>query len=45
MSTSVAPDLAPLAAMELTDPDGKKVRLGTLWESRKLVLVFVRHFG
>ena len=45
MSTAVAPDLAPLAAMVLQDPDGAPVRLGTLWEKSKLVLVFVRHFG
>jgi hypothetical protein len=46
VSSAVVPDLAPLAAMVLQDPDGKPVRLGSLWEEGpKRVLVFVRHFG
>jgi peroxiredoxin len=27
------------------DPDGRSIRLGSLWTSRTTVLVFVRHFG
>jgi len=34
--------LAPIA---LEDVAGKKVRLGSLWQRRPVVLVFVRHFG
>jgi hypothetical protein len=34
-----------LAQLTLQDPDGKDVRLGTLWQERPVVLVFVRHFG
>lgn len=34
-----------LAAIELTDADGKPQRLGSLWTARPVVLVFIRHFG
>ena len=34
-----------LADLVLQDPDGKDVRLGSMWETRAVVLVFVRHFG
>lgn len=34
-----------LAAIELTDSDGKPQRLGSLWATRPVVLVFIRHFG
>ena len=34
-----------LAPIELIDPDGQAVRLGTLWEEGPTVLVFLRHYG
>ncbi len=34
-----------LAPIELSDPDGQVVRLGTLWEEGPTVLVFLRHYG
>ena len=39
---SVADRLADIA---LEDADGNKVRLGTLWADRPVVLTFLRHFG
>ena len=39
---SVAHTLAPVQASDL---DGNPVRLGTLWEDRPAVLVFLRPFG
>ena len=34
-----------LAAVEVQDPGGATVRLGTLWESRPIILAMIRHFG
>ena len=34
-----------LSELELVDCDGKAVRLGSLWEKKPAVLVFIRHFG
>lgn len=34
-----------LANIELSDWRGKQTRLGSLWERRPAVLVFIRHFG
>jgi hypothetical protein len=34
-----------LAACELADDKGGKVRLADLWRERPVVLAFVRHFG
>lgn len=34
-----------LAGIELRDWQEKPVRLGSLWEERPVVLVFIRHFG
>jgi hypothetical protein len=34
-----------LATIELTDPDGESVILGSLWESQPVALVFLRHYG
>ncbi len=34
-----------LAACEVLAEDGSKVRLGSLWAERPVVLAFVRHFG
>jgi hypothetical protein len=34
-----------LAGIELRDWRGERVRLGSLWEQRPVVLVFIRHFG
>lgn len=39
---SLAAKLAPLT---LPDPDGRPVRLGSLWAERPAVLVFLRHYG
>ncbi|TDI21693.1 MAG: hypothetical protein E2P06_13690 [Acidobacteria bacterium] len=36
---------AALAPIELPDPDGQPVRLGSLWEDGPSVLVFLRHYG
>jgi hypothetical protein len=44
MTDAVAVSSA-LSDLVLTDPDGQQVRLGSLWASRPIVLVFVRHFG
>lgn len=38
----IATTLGPL---ELAGWSGGRVRLGTLWEQRPVVLVFIRHFG
>ena len=34
-----------LASIELPDPDGSVVRLGSLWEHTPAVIVFLRHYG
>jgi hypothetical protein len=34
-----------LAGIELSDWEGRRVRLGALWRERTVVLVFIRHFG
>lgn len=34
-----------LAGIELSDWQGRRVRLGTLWQEQPVVLVFIRHFG
>ena len=34
-----------LGLIEVLDPEGNGVRLGTIWETKPVVLVFVRHFG
>jgi hypothetical protein len=45
-SGDVAFDVAHvLAPVQATDLEGRPVRLGTLWEDRAAVLVFLRHFG
>lgn len=36
---------AALASLVLPDPDGREVRLGSLWEERPAVVVFLRHYG
>jgi cytochrome oxidase Cu insertion factor (SCO1/SenC/PrrC family) len=36
---------AALAPVELPDPDGNPVRLGTLWEDAPAIVVFLRHYG
>jgi hypothetical protein len=41
-----APDrMDELANVVLQDSDGDQVRLGSLWEERPAVLVFLRHYG
>jgi hypothetical protein len=42
MSTSLSAALAPIV---LPDPDGREVRLGSLWQERPAVVVFLRHYG
>ena len=39
------PKSNPLSDLELAGVDGDPVRLGDLWETRPVVLVFLRHFG
>jgi hypothetical protein len=34
-----------LAGIELEASSGERVRVGSLWESRPVVLAFIRHFG
>jgi hypothetical protein len=34
-----------LAGIELSDWRRERVRLGTLWRDRTVVLAFIRHFG
>jgi hypothetical protein len=34
-----------LADIVLQDSNGHDVRLGSLWEERPVVLVFLRHYG
>jgi len=34
-----------LAEIELPDPDVNVIRLGSLWEIRPAVVVFLRHYG
>ena len=36
---------AVLAPVVLPDPDGREVRLGSLWQDAPAVLVFLRHYG
>ena len=42
MVTSLSAALADIA---LPDTDGREVRLGSLWETGRAVLVFLRHYG
>ena len=42
MGDSFSQALAPIV---LPDPDGREVRLGSLWETQPAVLVFLRHYG
>jgi hypothetical protein len=34
-----------LARIELTDPDGESVSLGSLWKAQPVALLFLRHYG
>jgi hypothetical protein len=34
-----------LADIVLPDSDGREIRLGSLWESKPAVIVFLRHYG
>jgi len=34
-----------LADVTLADQDGRPVRLGTLWSTRPVALVWLRHYG
>ncbi|HEY8756000.1 MAG TPA: peroxiredoxin-like family protein [Candidatus Dormibacteraeota bacterium] len=38
-------DAGRLSAATVLDPDGASVRLGSLWEDRPAVVVWLRHFG
>lgn len=46
LRAGMAPSLsAALAGITLPDPDGREVRLGSLWEDGPAALVFLRHYG
>jgi hypothetical protein len=34
-----------LSGIELSDSTGGREQLGTFWQERPIVLVFIRHFG
>jgi hypothetical protein len=34
-----------ISSIELSDWQGQRVRLETLWKEQPIVLVFIRHFG
>jgi hypothetical protein len=34
-----------LAAIELPNSTGERVRLGSLWAERPAIIVFLRHYG
>ncbi len=36
---------ATLSGIALADTDGHEIRLGSLWQERPAVLVFLRHYG
>ena len=36
---------ARLANITLPDPDGREIRLVSLWERNPAVIVFLRHYG
>lgn len=38
-------DASGLADLVVKDLDGRDVRLGSLWEDRPAVLVWLRHYG
>ena len=42
MTESLSATLAPIV---LPDPDGAELRLGSFWEERPAVVVFLRHYG
>lgn len=42
MAQTLAAVLAPIA---LPDPEGRQVRLGSLWEEKPAVVAFLRHYG
>jgi hypothetical protein len=39
---SIPADLAPLSALDL---QGQPVLLGSLWATRPVLLVYIRHYG
>lgn len=42
MARTVAAALAPI---ELPDPEGRPIRLGSLWRDAPAVVAFLRHYG
>jgi hypothetical protein len=34
-----------LSNISLPDPDGREIRLGSLWAEQTAVIVFLRHYG
>ncbi|MFH2005339.1 MAG: hypothetical protein ABI333_02015 [bacterium] len=34
-----------LSDIEVLDLEGKPIKLGTVWQGRTTVLVFIRHYG
>jgi hypothetical protein len=39
------PDTDAIKDIRLLDVDGKRIRLGSLWEDGPAVLVWLRHYG
>jgi hypothetical protein len=39
---SIASRLSPIKVL---DPEGRSIALGSYWEEKPVVLVFIRHFG
>ena len=39
------PSTKAIEEIRLLDVDGKRVRLGSLWEDGPVVLVWLRHYG
>ena len=38
-------DIVAISSSTVTDMEGKQVLLGSTWQERPVILVFVRHFG
>ena len=38
-------DMSAIENVVLPDPDGNEVRLGDLWESDRVLVVWLRHYG
>ncbi|MBL8194781.1 MAG: hypothetical protein JNM06_13375 [Blastocatellia bacterium] len=38
-------DIVALSNSQVTDINGNQVLLGSIWQEKPIVLVFIRHFG